>query len=247
MPAYFAAQTIERTVADLPRDLIDEIILVDNASRDETVAVAKRLGLTVYVHESNRGYGGSQKTCYAEALKRDPDIVVMVHSDYQYDPNLLGVLCEPIVNGRVDIMLGSRIQNRRQALRAGMPIWKYFSNRFLTIVENIAAGTTLSEFHTGYRAFSARSLRMLPVKRYSDDYVFDQQILLSAMTYGLNIGDTPVPCRYFPEASSVDFRNSVRYGLGTLWAVLIFSLSQSGLIRSRMFKRRRRQNRLSPV
>ncbi len=237
LPAYFAEKTVKKTYEDLPRDLISEIILVDDASKDKTVEVARNLGLSVYIHPKNKGYGGNQKTCYDQALKRNPDIVVMVHPDYQYDPKLLGILCEPIVNGRVDIMLGSRIQSRRQALAGGMPVWKYFSNRFLTILENIALGINLSEFHTGYRAFSAAALKMLPYHKFSNDFVFDQEILVSAASFDLTISDTPVPCKYFPEASSINFVRSAKYGIMTLWTVLLYVLHQAGLIKSEFFKK----------
>lgn len=236
MPAYYAEKTVKQTYQDLPLDLISEVILVDDASTDKTVEVAKNLGITVFQHKKNTGYGGNQKTCYDQALKRNPDIVVMVHPDYQYDPKLVGVLCEPIVNGRADIMLGSRIQSRKQALEGGMPIWKYFSNRFLTIFENIMLGINLSEFHSGYRAYSGKSLKMLPYHTFSDDFVFDQEILVSAVSYGLTISDTPVPCKYFPEASSINFKRSAKYGLMTLWTVLLYHLHNLGIIKSKIFK-----------
>ncbi len=237
LPAYYAEKTVIKTYNDLPKDLIKEIILVDDASKDKTVEVSKKLGLSVYIHLKNRGYGGNQKTCYDQALKRNPDVIVMVHPDYQYDPKLMGILCEPIVNGRVDIMLGSRIQSRRQAIAGGMPIWKYFANRFLTILENIALGINLSEFHTGYRAFNAKALKALPYHTFSDDFVFDQEILISAVSYNLAISDTPVPCKYFPEASSINFQRSAKYGLMTLWTVALYILHQSGLVKSKFFKK----------
>lgn len=236
LPAYYAEKTLKQTYDDLPKDLIDEIILVDDASKDNTVKLAKKLGLSVYVHPQNRGYGGNQKTCYDQALKRNPDIVVMVHPDYQYDPKLVGILCEPIVNGRADIMLGSRIQSRKQALAGGMPLYKYFSNRFLTIVENIALGTNLSEFHSGYRAFRNDVLKTVPYHKFSDDFVFDQEILISAHSSGFIISDTPVPCKYFPEASSINFGRSLRYGLTTLWTVFAYLLHQTGLVKFKLFK-----------
>src|SRR3990172_5174594 len=162
MPAYKAERTVKKTYNNLPQDLISEVILVDDASDDKTVEAARKLGISVYVHKKNKGYGGNQKTCYDQALRQNPDVVVMVHPDYQYDAKLTGVLCEPIINGRADIMLGSRIQTRGQVLAGGMPLYKYFSNRFLTLVENLAMGLNLSEYHTGFRAFSADVLRTIP-------------------------------------------------------------------------------------
>lgn len=236
MPAYNAEKTVKKTFDDLPKDLISEVILVDDASRDKTVEKARQLGLTVYLHEKNKGYGGNQKTCYDQALKRNPDVVVMVHPDYQYDARLVGVLCEPIVNGRADIMLGSRIQTRRQVLAGGMPIWKYFANRFLTLFENLAMGLNLSEYHTGFRAYSSEVLKTIPYKKFSDDFIFDQQILISALSFSFNIADIPVPCKYFPEASSINFRRSARYGLLTLWTVFTYLLNQTGLVKNKLFK-----------
>ena len=237
MPAYNAEKTVSKTYQDLPKDLIREVILVDDASRDETIKEAKNLGITVYIHKVNRGYGANQKTCYGQALKRNPDIVVMVHPDYQYDVTLVGVLCEPIVNGRADIMLGSRIQTRRQVLAGGMPPYKYFANRFLTLVENLAMGLNLSEYHTGFRAYSAQVLKTIPYENFSDDFVFDQEILISALSFGFNISEIPVPCKYFPEASSIDFARSTKYGLLTLKTVLLYLLNEVGALKnSNIFK-----------
>ncbi|MCR4325035.1 MAG: glycosyltransferase family 2 protein [Candidatus Curtissbacteria bacterium] len=236
MPAYNAEKTVKKTYEDLPKDLISEVILVDDASGDKTVEKAKDLGITVYTHNKNKGYGGNQKTCYDEALKRNPDVIVMVHPDYQYDAKLVGVMCEPIVNGRTDIMLGSRIQTRRQVLAGGMPLWKYFANRFLTLVENLAMGLNLSEYHTGFRAFSSDVLRTIPYPKFSDDFVFDQQILISALSYGYNISDIPVPCKYFPEASSINFKRSSQYGILTLWTVFSYLMHQAGLVKFKIFK-----------
>lgn len=236
LPAYNAEKTIKATYRDLPKDLISEVILVDDASRDKTVQKAKELGITIYVHPENRGYGGNQKTCYDQALKRSPDIVVMVHPDYQYDAKLVGVLCEPIVNGRAEIMLGSRIQTRHQVLAGGMPLWKYFANRALTLFENLAMGLNLSEYHTGFRAYSKKVLSTIPYHRFSDDFVFDQQILISALSYGFNISEIPVPCKYFPEASSINFKRSTQYGLATLWTVVTYLLHSIGMNRSKIFK-----------
>lgn len=236
MPAYNAEKTVKKTYDDLPKDLIDEVILVDDASSDKTIDKAKTIGITVYSHSVNKGYGGNQKTCYDQALKRNPDIVVMVHPDYQYDAKLVGILCESIVNSRADIMLGSRIQTRKQVLAGGMPLWKYFANRFLTIFENIAMGLNLSEYHTGFRAYSSQVLKEIPYHKFSNDFIFDQQILISALSYGFNISEIPVPCKYFKEASSINFFRSSKYGLLILWTVLVYLLTRFGLFNSRMFK-----------
>ncbi len=235
MPAYNAEKTVKATYNDLPKDLIEEVILVDDASKDKTIEKAQKLGITVYAHDKNRGYGGNQKTCYDQALKRKPDVIIMVHPDYQYDAKLAGVLCEPIVNGRADIMLGSRIQTRDQVLAGGMPLYKYFSNRFLTLVENLAMGLNLSEYHTGFRAFSAETLKKIPYHQFSDDFIFDQQILVSALASGSNISETPVPCKYFPEASSINFQRSTKYGLFTLWTVFLYILNQLKLYKASIF------------
>ena len=236
MPAYNAQETVKATYNDLPKDIIHEVILVDDASKDKTIDIAKNLGITIYNHTDNKGYGGNQKTCYDQALKRKPDVVVMVHPDYQYDAKLVGVLCEPIVNGRADIMLGSRIQTRHQVLAGGMPRWKYFANRFLTLIENLAMGLNLSEYHTGFRAYSAKVLKTVPYRKFSDDFVFDQQILISALSFQFNISEIPVPCKYFPEASSINFVRSSRYGLLSFWTVFTFLLNEAGLIKSSIFK-----------
>ncbi len=236
MPAYNAEKTVRKTYEDLPKDLIGEVILVDDASADKTVQKARDLGISVYVHKQNKGYGANQKTCYDEALKRNPDIIVMVHPDYQYDAKLVGVMCEPIVNRRADVMLGSRIQTRNQVLAGGMPIWKYFANRLLTLVENLAMGLNLSEYHTGFRAFSTQVLKTIPYHKFSDDFVFDQQILISALSYGFNISEIPVPCKYFPEASSINFKRSSKYGMQTIWTVISYLLSQTGIVKNSLFK-----------
>lgn len=236
LPAYNAEKTVKATFSDLPKDLISEVILVDDASQDRTVEIAKKLKIKVYVHKINKGYGANQKTCYDQALKLNPDIIVMVHPDYQYDAKLVGVLCEPIVNGRADIMLGSRIQTRRQVLAGGMPPWKYFANRFLTLFENLAMGLNLSEYHTGFRAYSAKVLKTIPYHWFSNDFVFDQQILICALSYGYNISEIPVSCKYFPDASSINFRRSIKYGCLTLFTVLSYILSQVGLSKSKLFK-----------
>ncbi len=234
MPAYNAARTISKTYRDIPKNLVSEIIVVDDDSHDETVKLAKKLGSKVFIHSTNLGYGGNQKTCYWEALKSKPDIVVMVHPDYQYDATLIPDLVKPILDGRFDIVLGSRIRSRQEALAGGMPLYKYFANRFLTILENIILGLNLSEYHTGFRAFSRRALQTVPFQRFSNDFVFDQEILIAAVSAGLKISEIPVPVRYFPEASSINFFRSVRYGLMTLLTLLKYLLRSWG-IKSRVF------------
>jgi glycosyltransferase involved in cell wall biosynthesis len=223
MPAYNAAQTLERTYADIPHDLVERIILVDDVSRDETVQIAKRLGLDVIVHRQNRGYGGNQKTCYDAALEMGAEVVIMLHPDYQYDATRIPALVEPILRGDADLMLGSRFLG--DPLAGGMPTWKFVSNRFLTALENFAFGLRLSEYHTGFRAYSRRLLETVPYHRNSDDFVFDQELVAQVVAAGaFRIGEIAVPTRYFEEASSVGFRRSVVYGLSTLRVVARFAL-----------------------
>lgn len=219
MPAYNAAKTLTKTYNDIPRGLVDKVILVDDGSHDRTVERARKLGIQTYVHPQNRGYGGNQKTCYTLALSDGADVVVMIHPDYQYDSRLTGELVKPIIDGRIDVMLGSRIRTRNEALEGGMPIWKYLANRALTMTENIILGQNLSEYHTGFRAFGKKALKKIPFHKFSDDFVFDQEILISAVKAGFRIGEIPVPVRYFPEASSINFVRSVKYGLETLLAL----------------------------
>ncbi len=235
MPAYNAASTLERTVMDLPQDFADEIILVDDGSKDDTVKIARSLDLTVIVHDQNRGYGGNQKTCYDEALSRGADIVIMIHPDYQYDSSLAPLFAELIRKGICDIVLGSRVRTRRECLASGMPGYKYISNRLLTIFENIVTGQNLSEWHTGYRAYSRRVLETIPYHRNSDQFVFDSQFLLQAAYFGFKIGDLPVPCRYFHEASSINFTRSVVYGINTIKTLLQFILQKLRLMEFDVF------------
>lgn len=213
MPAYNAEKTIRKTYQDIPKGVIDKVIVVDDGSKDKTVKVAKKLKLQVVVHPQNRGYGANQKTCYTLALSEGADIVVMIHPDYQYDSSLTGELINPMLQGRFDVMLGSRIRTREEVLKGGMPGYKYVGNRILTFIENLILGQNLSEYHTGFRAFKKDVLKRLPFHRYSDDFVFDQQILFGAIAVGARVGEIPVPVRYFPEASSINFRRSVIYGL----------------------------------
>jgi glycosyltransferase involved in cell wall biosynthesis len=238
MPAYNAETTLEQTVADIPPGCIDEIILVDDCSRDDTVAMALRLGLTVIRHERNLGYGGNQKTCYREALARDADIVVMIHPDYQYDSRLVPLLVGLLRNGHCDVVLGNRIRTRREALAGGMPAYKYFANRILTIVENLWMGQNLGECHSGMRGYRRKVLETIPWQGNSDDFVFDSQFLVQAVHFGFRIGDIPVPVRYMKEASSISFHRSVTYGLGTLGVLARWTLHRLGLARSPLFEPR---------
>jgi glycosyltransferase involved in cell wall biosynthesis len=240
MPAYNAAKTLERTYNDLPREVVDKIILVDDVSQDETVEIARRLGLKVIVHIQNKGYGGNQKTCYLEALKDGADIVVMLHPDYQYDSTLVPELIRPIQEGRADMVMGSRFLSGKP-LAGGMPIYKYISNRFLTTVENLTLGQHLSECHTGFRAFSRRLLATIPFLLNSDKFVFDTETIVQSVAFGFEIAEIAVPTRYFKEASSVDFKNSVIYGLSTLWVMIKYLLNKFRLVRYPQFSTELRQ------
>ncbi len=224
MPAYNAARTLHRTYADIPHDLVARVILVDDVSHDETVAIAQQLGLEVIAHRQNRGYGGNQKTCYDAALADGADVVVMLHPDYQYDATRIPALIEPILRDEADLMLGSRFLG--DPLAGGMPRWKFVANRFLTKLENLAFGLHLSEYHTGLRAYSRQLLETIPYKRSSDDFVFDQELIAQVVAAGMGsrIGEIAVPTRYFEEASSVGFVRSVVYGLSTVRVVLRFLL-----------------------
>ena len=235
MPAYNAAATLERTVADIPPGAVDEIILVDDGSRDRTVDIARDLGLTVIVHEINRGYGGNQKTCYQTALNSGADYIVMIHPDYQYDSRVIPVAVEILRLGICDCVLGSRIRTRREALDGGMPRYKYLANRVLTFIENVALGQNLGDFHSGFRAYRREVLEILPWERNSEDFVFDSQFLAQVVHFGFKVGDIPVPVRYFDEASSINFRRSVKYGLSTLGVLLRYWLHHLGICRSRLF------------
>lgn len=221
MPAYNAGKTLKMTYADLPKNVVDTVILVDDSSRDETLKIARELNLKVYVHGRNYGYGANQKTCYSEALKDGGDIIVMVHPDYQYDPKLLPKVIEPIVKGKADVVLGSRFKIDRARL-GGMPWWKYYSNRFLTYLENETFRLHLSEYHTGYRAYNRRALEAVPFILNSDSFIFDQDIIAQFVLADLMITDVAVPTKYFPEASSIKIWPSIKYGLDILWLLLKF-------------------------
>ena len=235
MPAYNAAATLKRTIDDLPMHAVDKIILVDDCSTDQTAELAEDLGLTVIRHETNGGYGANQKTCYREALAHEADYVVMIHPDYQYDSRTVDAAVRFLKLDICDVILGSRIRTRREALDGGMPVYKYAANRFLTIIENIALGQNLGEFHSGFRAYSRRVLETIPFQRNSDDFVFDSQFLAQTVHFGFRIGDVPVPVRYFDEASSINFRRSVKYGLSTLGVIGRYWLHRAGLHRSALF------------
>jgi glycosyltransferase involved in cell wall biosynthesis len=235
MPAYNAAGTLRQTWSDIPPGYVDEHILVDDASRDDTVTIARSLGIHVLEHTKNRGYGGNQKTCYREALARGADVVIMLHPDYQYDPRLVPMMILPLQLGILDVILGSRVRTREECLASGMPLYKYLGNRLLTLIENVGLGQNMGEFHSGFRAYRREVLETLPFESFSDDFVFDSQFLVSAVDAGFKLGEIPVPVRYMPEASSIGFQRSVRYGLGTLGAVAQFVLKRLGFPRSRIF------------
>ncbi len=235
MPAYNAANTLERTLDDIPPGVVDEVIVVDDCSTDNTVEIAKRLPVTLIEHERNLGYGGNQKTCYDEALRRGADIVIMVHPDYQYDSRLVPQFVGLLELGICDVLLGNRIRTRREALACGMPVYKYISNRVLTITENILTGQNLGEWHSGYRGYRREVLETLPYHRNSNDFVFDTQFLVQSVNFGFKIGDVPVPVRYMDEASSISFRRSMTYGLSTLGVVARYWLHVLGIKKSPLF------------
>lgn len=236
MPAYNAVRTIERTYADVPKDVVHHIIVVDDASRDETPHLAHQLGMQVIVHRQNYGYGANQKTCYSEALRLGADVVVMVHADHQYDPTRIPAMIAPILEGKADMMLGTRIAEG-QALQGGMPLWKYVANRCLTTLENMVLGQELTDLHTGFRAYSRHFLEHVPWFSNSDDFVFDTEMIVQAVACGYRLGEAPVPARYFDEASSVNFRVSVRYGLKTLGVLGRYLLHRTGLWHNVQFSR----------
>lgn len=245
MPAYRAQRTLRRTYEAIPHEIVDEVILTDDASADDTAATARALGIRTLVHETNRGYGANQKTCYAEALRRGADVVVMLHPDYQYEPRLVTPMAGMIASDVYDVVLGSRILGGR-AMASGMPAWKYLANRALTLGQNLALGSKLSEFHTGFRAYSRAALARLPLLANSDDFVFDNQLLAQAVALGLRIGEISCPTSYHDEASSIDFRRSVKYGLGVVGTSIQFLAWRSRLARPRIFADRA-EDHLSPA
>jgi len=235
LPAYNAAATLKATLADIPKGCFKELILVDDCSRDNTVAIAKELGLTVVQHERNKGYGANQKTCYDLALERGADAVVMLHPDYQYDARLIPFFLGFLEMGICDLMLGCRIRTRRETLQSGMPMYKYLSNRALTIFENMVLGQNLGDFHSGFRCYTRELLETIPYHKNSDDFVFDSQLLAQAAYFGFRIGDAPIPCRYFKEASSINFVRSLTYGVQTVGTMAQFTLQKMKLARFDIF------------
>ena len=237
MPAYNAELTLEKTFRDIPEGCVDEVLLTDDSSTDRTVEIARSLGLTVIEHDENRGYGANQKTCYDAALERGADAVVMIHPDYQYDsrviPHALGFLGADIC----DVVIGSRIRTRREALDCGMPVYKYLGNRFLTVIENVVMGQNLGDFHSGFRTYTRRVLETIPYHSNSDDFVFDTEFLAQAAYFGFRIGDIPIPTRYSAESSSIKFWRSVKYGIQTLGVTAKFAAQKLHLARFDIFKR----------
>lgn len=234
LPAYRAHKTLAQTFEDIPTDVVDEVLLVDDASDDQTVEMARQLGINTFVHQQNLGYGANQKTCYTEALRAGADIVVMLHPDYQYEPRLITAMAGMVASGIYDVVTGSRIL-ADSARAGGMPFYKYIANRLLTAFQNCLMGTKLSEFHTGYRAFSRKVLETLPLLANSDDFVFDNQILTQAVAFGFSIGEISCPTKYFPEASSINFRRSIIYGLGVVITSISYRMWRWGLCRPTCF------------
>jgi len=227
MPAYNAEKTLEKTYNEIPHDIVDDIILTDDASKDRTAEIARKLNIKTFVHMKNKGYGGNQKTCYQEALRIESDIIIMLHPDYQYTPKLITAMASMIAYGVFDAIIASRILGNK-AVDGGMPLYKYISNRFLTAVENFIIQQKLSEYHTGYRAFSAEVLKKIPLLENSDDFVFDNEMLLQTMYFGFNVGEVSCPAKYFDDASSISFRRSVTYGIGVIHTSIKYFISKRG-------------------
>jgi glycosyltransferase involved in cell wall biosynthesis len=235
MPAYNAEKTLIQTFKEIPKEVVDDIILVDDASKDRTVKISKKLGINTIIHTKNMGYGAAQKTCYTEALKKNSDIIIMLHPDFQYPPKLITPMAEMIAYGEYDVILASRILGRG-ALKGGMPLYKYISNRFLTLIENIILGYKLSEYHTGYRAYSNDVLRSIPFTNNSDDFVFDNEILIQIIYFKYRIGEISCPTKYFPEASSINFIKSIKYGLGILFTLFKFLIHKTRIKKNILFE-----------
>lgn len=234
LPAYNAAKTLQQTVDAIPADYIDDIILVDDGSRDNTVEIARKLGLHTFVHPQNRGYGGNQKTCYTEALRMGADIVIMIHPDYQYDPRFVPEMLEPLIDGRADAVFGSRMM-KGGALEGGMPLWKHNANILLTALENVALSTYLTEYHSGFRAYSKKYLETIHFELNSDNFVFDTEIIIQGLVNGMKIEEIPITTRYFDEASSINFFHSSIYGLSILWTLLKYRLHHHHILKLKQF------------
>lgn len=237
MPAYYAEKTIEKTFKEIPKGIVSLIILVDDGSSDNTVSVAKKLGITVYQHPHNLGYGGNQKTCYWEALKQNPDVVVMLHPDYQYDGSKIGELVRPIISGDYDVMFGSRIQTRGGALAGGMPKLKYLFNRIFTLIANTVLGVNLSEYLSGLRAYSKKTLKLIPFQKFSDDFVFDQQFTFSATAAGLKVGEIPIPTRYHDEQHTLELFSpkALKFIMESWWQIVVYLLYKTGIYKNKIF------------
>ena len=235
MPAYNAAKTVEDTYREIPLEYRKHVILVDDNSSDDTTKVAKKLGIKVFAHPNNLGYGGNQKTCYWEALKLKPDVVVMLHPDYQYDATMIPYLVQPILDGKFDFMFGSRIATKKGALEGGMPPLKYYVNRIVCFIQNILLGVNFTEHFSGFRAYSAKLLRKVPFQRFSNDFVFDQEMTISALSYGFRIGEIPIPTRYHEKASSIRFWKGVKFVAGGLLLVILYRLSLVGVWKDKRF------------
>lgn len=237
MPAYNAAKTVIDTYKEIPEEYRDHIILVDDHSRDETVKNAKKLGIKVFSHPNNLGYGGNQKTCYWEALKLKPDVVVMLHPDYQYDATMMPYLVQPILDGKYDYMFGSRIATKKTALAGGMPPLKYYVNRIVCFIQNILLGVNFTEHFSGYRAYSAKFLKTIPFQRFSNDFVFDQEMTIAAINFGMRIGEIPIPTRYHSKQSSIGFKRGIKFILGGFWIIFRLYLHNLKIIPDKRFKR----------
>ncbi len=243
MPAYNAELTLEKTFRDIPEGSVDEVILTDDGSTDRTVEIAKKLGIIVNCHDKNKGYGANQKTCYDDALLRGADAIIMIHPDYQYDPRVIPYVLGFLSTGICDVIVGSRIRTRREALEGGMPLYKYISNRFLTIIENIILGQNLGDFHSGFRAYTREVLETIPYSQNSNDFVFDTEFLVQAVFFGFRIGDIPIPGRYFDEASSINFARSIKYGVQTLMVAAKYVIQKIGLYNFKIFRSSSIKNR----
>jgi len=236
MPAYNAERTLVKTYREIDKKIVSDILLVDDGSSDNTVRLAKKLGIEVFEHTANLGYGGNQKTCYWEAMKKKPDVVVMIHPDYQYDAHLIKDLVTPILEGRYDFMFGSRIRTRKEALDGGMPVYKYFFNRIYSLIANLVLGVNFSEHMSGMRAYSVKTLRRVPYQRFSDDFLFDQEFNVSAIAKGMKIGEVPIPVRFYEDSSSIQFIPGLKFGAGSLWVLLMFVLFKLDIFRHKIFR-----------